>query len=822
KTIDFPLPTGRYYEFSITPFFNDFNEVGQVVATTGARLFLPDPPVLPPSYYQVENFNASVSLNGGGATLQWTNPANFSDTSINSLLTVVDGYVNATAVEKLPNSVSLGVNQLINLDPGLTTVDLPLPAGNYYEFSIIPRFYDNDEVGLLVATTGPRLLIPAIPPVLPPSYYQVENFNVAVSINGGGATLQWTNPANFSGTSIISLLIEAEGYANATATETLSNPGYFIVNEAGNLTQGTKTIDFPLPTGRYYEFSITPFFTDVYEVGQAVATTAPRLFIPDLLPVLPPPIYYQVDNFRVTPGANAATLEWTNPFNIDSTSITSFNITIRSYADATGNGEQQDSLILIGSEEYLSSGNKTFDTPLIAALGNRYYEFFIIPTFRDFSEKGVIVKAAGPRILITDDATDSDRDGIMDAQDVDDDADGLIDIYTAEQFDLIRNNLAGRAFSDTPGEYGSDIGCGNGKTVIYCNGYELMNNISLSNYVNWEPIGTSQDKYKAIFEGNGNTISNISISFATTDSVGLFSSLASNNKIFNLHLHQVEISVSTNLVGALAGDSTGAFIRNVAISNISISGGSQVGGLLGNLNGGRLYNSSVIGGSVFAANSDAGGLVGSSQGGDIDDTLARLHEIVATTQNAGGLIGFYDGSNTLEINSTYAQAGLIDTGTNTGGILGYASGPAGLVQIGYAYAQIGTLRSSISNSASIIGGHADNSNVSITNSYGVVGIIDNPRPESVGGLASNIINLNVNNSYWDNSVTLINGAITSAGRRTGEQTTAALQTGAGDIFSDWLSKLWDFGEDTEYPALHNLAGSTPAEQRYFVIRRDNP
>ena len=533
-------------------------------------------------------------------------------------------------------------------------------------------------------------------------------------------------------------------------------------------------------------------------------------------PLAPPTNYYLVEGFvATTPQIGEVQLQWTNPTNLTSsiTSLTGFNITIRSYADVTGDRDlQNSSLPTITEAIYRTSGEKNVTIQLAS---DRYYEFDIIPVFSNLNDRGIAVATSGARVMPPS-LPDLDGDSVADVDDVDDDGDGLIEIRTANEFNMIRNNLAGTNLTATVPAAGNDSGCGNNADITECTGYELMNDISLSSYLNWIPIGTDQNKYTAIFDGNNNTISDINITTATEDRVGLFASLASASEVRNLRLRQVAISVENNFVGALAGEAEAALINNIGVTNININGSSNVGGLLGGLNGGSIANSSVREGIVMATNSSAGGLVGRSQSGSIDYSFARLQKIIATVDNAGGLVG--SGSAQLNIISSYAQADLIETGANAGGILGYA-GPLGFVMLDSSYAQIGTLRVYGNHSGSIIGRSNGTITVGVTNSYGVMGILENPAPESAGGLASSSMNLNIVSSYWDTNVTFTNNMITSDGRRTGNQTTAALQASAGGIFSNWDSSVWDFGENTEYPALRDLIGSTPAEQRSFIIRR---
>ena len=72
----------------------------------------------------------------------------------------------------------------------------------------------------------------------------------------------------------------------------------------------------------------------------------------------------------------------------------------------------------------------------------------------------------------------------------------IITITTAEELSNIRLNL------------GED--------------YALGNDIDLSTIANWEPIGTLANPFTGALDGNGHTISNLTINRPTEDNVGLF------------------------------------------------------------------------------------------------------------------------------------------------------------------------------------------------------------------------------------------------------------------------------------------------------------
>ena len=104
-------------------------------------------------------------------------------------------------------------------------------------------------------------------------------------------------------------------------------------------------------------------------------------------------------------------------------------------------------------------------------------------------------------------------------------------ISTAEQFNAIRNNLGGTYF--------------------------LLNDISLSGYPNWTPIGTSDAPFTGSLNGNGHKITGLQMSRGTSYA-GLFG--ASTGTIEKLHIENANITVVT-YAGILVGWNQGT-IRN--------------------------------------------------------------------------------------------------------------------------------------------------------------------------------------------------------------------------------------------------------------------
>lgn len=200
---------------------------------------------------------------------------------------------------------------------------------------------------------------------------------------------------------------------------------------------------------------------------------------------------------------------------------------------------------------------------------------------------------------------DTDNDGLTNNFDSDDNGDGfadvdsnsngLIEIYTLQQLNAIRNRTSGEAL-EIQGEI-KRSGCPitiSGKTVNQaCLGYELMNDLNFDSnqdgilseedsYWNegmgWEPI---QSAFVASFNGNGHKIKNLMINRPDLDKVGLFSELY-GGEIKGLSLTGSSMNISgRNKVGSFAGYASNDSRIFESFSIGTISGQSEIGGLVG-------------------------------------------------------------------------------------------------------------------------------------------------------------------------------------------------------------------------------------------------
>ena len=341
--------------------------------------------------------------------------------------------------------------------------------------------------------------------------------------------------------------------------------------------------------------------------------------------------------------------------------------------------------------------------------------------------------------------------------DGDNDGDGLIDIYNIIELNNIRYNLAGTSYKTSSDDTGDTSGC----PTNGCNGYELIKSIDLSKegFTDWEPVGDNNNRFKAIFEGNGNIISNFNIDKKTFNNVGLFAVLE-DATVRNLKLAGVRLAGNTR-VGALAGYAINSSLFNIELigdnsqssSDAEIKGDLNVGGLVGQFSGTITDSSSSL---TIASKTNVGGLVGHLLG---MITTSHSTGAIFSTNNTGGLVGYQSGA--AIINQSWAS-GHIYGDSGAGGLVGevafynniisqsWASGNvSGYVQVG---GLVGLLRGTISQSWA-------SGNVSGTGEIGgLAGIVANNIDQNGGSISQSWASGNVSGRDY------IGGLTSSIGR----------------------------------------------------------
>ncbi len=392
---------------------------------------------------------------------------------------------------------------------------------------------------------------------------------------------------------------------------------------------------------------------------------------------------------------------------------------------------------------------------------------------------------------------DTDGDGVKDNVDADDDNNGLIEIWTINDLNDVRNDLTATG----AGKQGAPLG---GFT-----GYELMKDLDFSNSADysdaslkasvtsgsgWMPIGESGKPFATTFEGDGHVIKNLFLD-RVTDYTGLFRELNNLAKIQNLGI-EIQYFSARDYVGGLVGNMNGGKVINCYVIG-NLTGEDYVGLLAGAIQAGGLVEECYAIGGVIGGGF-VGGLVGqngysSSSIGTIKysytDVLVKGNSI-----SVGGLVGH---NSSGVITFCYSLGDVSSGGYYTGGLVGYQY--AGVIASCYATGDVASGSYSV---GGLIGSIRNiYPNPSITASYSTGSVAGT---SYVGGFIGYYgFSDPYPTCYWDIETS---GKTTSAAG-TGK-TTAELQgpTSTTGIYSTWDPDDWDFGTSSQYPALKNMPG----------------
>ncbi len=187
-----------------------------------------------------------------------------------------------------------------------------------------------------------------------------------------------------------------------------------------------------------------------------------------------------------------------------------------------------------------------------------------------------------------------------------------------------------------------------------------------------------KDSFAGHIEGNGHTISNITIEPLGVGVIGMFRTIEASGVIQNLTFENVNITNNLATTGSVAGSLAGT-LDNVHVTG-TVDGQSNVGGLVGVLNGGYIVDSSADV-TVTGGNDSVGGLVGDMSGSGALIEFSHASGNVQGNFQVGGLVGYARVGTAIE--NSYATGsstcnlecgGFIGQGNATSLAQNYATG----------------------------------------------------------------------------------------------------------------------------------------------------
>lgn len=267
---------------------------------------------------------------------------------------------------------------------------------------------------------------------------------------------------------------------------------------------------------------------------------------------------------------------------------------------------------------------------------------------------------------------------------------------------------------------------------------KLAADISLAGMQNYVPIGNQQAPFKGNFDGDGKTLTGLSIVNRGSNYYGLFGSIGEGAIVKNLTLKDFTVKGSGNYVGTLAGENYGT-LDHITISgaNITVTG-AYAGGIAG-MTYGPTSNSAVDG--TVSAYGSVGGLFGYSFASISNSHmtgLVKMPGVVSSNNNdAGGLASIISMRNEVrsKVTNCYFSGFLLDdTGiSNTGGLSAITNGVDydKCFNVGF----ISTSRSTGSNERNTGGLCGSTMNSLFNDCYNAGTIVKSGTSDNVGGLA---------------------------------------------------------------------------------------
>lgn len=301
--------------------------------------------------------------------------------------------------------------------------------------------------------------------------------------------------------------------------------------------------------------------------------------------------------------------------------------------------------------------------------------------------------------------------------------------------------------------------------------YRLGTDINFENFP-FPIIGTPTTPFTGTFDGNGYTLSSISLDISRSDYIAPFA-YVNNGKIENLFINGITSKVGSRVVGGVVGRAENTSIVNVHVTGLNMPAPDQSGGLVGELVNGFVFNCSTEGTLINRFGTDgSGGLVGSAINSDISSCSSKVDMTAeaAITNGAsaiGGLVGSLINSRVKDV---YAVGDINYSNVNATG----SQGLGGLV---------GAMRDSL-----------------LERAY-YAGKIVAVNAQNVGGAVGAAVNSFTENLFWDRQVSGVAVSAVGEGKKT-----SALKKKTFWVSRDFDQHLWKI-VGGKYPTLFGADGA---------------
>ena len=200
--------------------------------------------------------------------------------------------------------------------------------------------------------------------------------------------------------------------------------------------------------------------------------------------------------------------------------------------------------------------------------------------------------------------------------------------------------------------------------------YYLTQDIDVSEIGNFVPLGNAGTPFTGIFNGKNFTISNLTISRATTDYQGLFGVISTNGLVCYINLISIDVE-GDDYVGGLVGYAGNCTIYNCAVAGAVAGNGNNVGGCIGYATGSANIDICYSEATVTNTGYYTGGFVGFMGGTAVIDNCYASGNATSSSLFVGGFVGGTGASNIL---TNCYSIGAVSGSALEGGFCGSNSG----------------------------------------------------------------------------------------------------------------------------------------------------